>query len=120
MIGFPGGSDNKESSCNAGDPGLIPGLGRLPLEKETVTHSSIVRGIAELDTTEGLHTFLCELSLSVTEEIRENWREVERKQKRDTDMEMKIGVKSDTPPLPPSIPACTANRRKSQGEEETW
>ena len=26
--GFPGGSNNKESACNAGDPGLIPGLGR--------------------------------------------------------------------------------------------
>ena len=25
---FPGGSDNKESACNAGDPGSIPGLGR--------------------------------------------------------------------------------------------
>ena len=30
--GFPGGSDNKESTCNAGDPGLIPGLGRSPGE----------------------------------------------------------------------------------------
>ena len=28
--GFPGGSDGKESACNAGDPGLIPGLGRSP------------------------------------------------------------------------------------------
>ena len=28
----PGGSDGKESACNAGDPGLIPGLGRLPGE----------------------------------------------------------------------------------------
>ena len=27
-MGFPGGSDGKESTCNAGDPGLIPGLGR--------------------------------------------------------------------------------------------
>ena len=26
--GFPGGSDGKESACNAGDPGSIPGLGR--------------------------------------------------------------------------------------------
>ena len=26
--GFPGGSDGKESTCNAGDLGLIPGLGR--------------------------------------------------------------------------------------------
>ena len=25
---FPGGSDGKESACNAGDPGLIPGSGR--------------------------------------------------------------------------------------------
>ena len=29
-MGFPGGSDVKESSCNAGDLGLIPGLGRYP------------------------------------------------------------------------------------------
>ena len=28
--GFPGGSDGKESACNAEDPGLIPGLGRSP------------------------------------------------------------------------------------------
>ena len=27
-MGFPGGSDGKESACNVGDPGLIPGLGR--------------------------------------------------------------------------------------------
>ena len=27
-LGFPGGSDRKESSCNAGNMGLIPGLGR--------------------------------------------------------------------------------------------
>ena len=26
--GFLGGSDGKESACSAGDPGLIPGLGR--------------------------------------------------------------------------------------------
>ena len=26
--GFPGGSDGKEFACNAGDQGLIPGLGR--------------------------------------------------------------------------------------------
>jgi len=30
--GFPGGSDGKESACNAGDPGLIPRLGRSPRE----------------------------------------------------------------------------------------
>ena len=32
LIGFPGDSDGKESVCNAGDPGLIPGLGRSPGE----------------------------------------------------------------------------------------
>ena len=26
----PGGSDGKESTCNVGDLGLIPGLGRSP------------------------------------------------------------------------------------------
>ena len=30
--GFPGGSDDKESACSVGDPGLIPGLGRSPGE----------------------------------------------------------------------------------------
>ena len=29
---FPGGSDCKESACNAGDPHLIPGSGRSPGE----------------------------------------------------------------------------------------
>ena len=29
---FPGGSDGKESACNAGNPGLIPELGRSPGE----------------------------------------------------------------------------------------
>ena len=27
-MGFPGGSDGKESACNVGDSNLIPGLGR--------------------------------------------------------------------------------------------
>ena len=30
--GFPGGSDDKESACNAGDLGLIPGSERSPGE----------------------------------------------------------------------------------------
>ena len=32
--GFPGGSDGKESACNAEDPGSIPGLGRSPEEEK--------------------------------------------------------------------------------------
>ena len=31
-MGFPGGSAGKESTCNVGDLGLIPGLGRSPGE----------------------------------------------------------------------------------------
>ena len=31
-MGFPGGSDGKESTCNAGDPGFILGSGRSPGE----------------------------------------------------------------------------------------
>ena len=34
LQGFPGGSAGKESACNAGDLGLIPGLGRSPGKKE--------------------------------------------------------------------------------------
>ena len=30
LLGFPGGSDGKGSTCNVGDPGSIPGLGRSP------------------------------------------------------------------------------------------
>ena len=28
LLGFPGGSDGKESACSAGDLGLTPGVGR--------------------------------------------------------------------------------------------
>ena len=31
-MGFPGGPDGKESTCNAGDSGLIPGSGSSPGE----------------------------------------------------------------------------------------
>ena len=36
-MGFPGSSDGEESACNAGDLGLIPGLGRsgkIPWRRE--------------------------------------------------------------------------------------
>ena len=40
--GFPDRSVDKESACNAGDPGLILGSGDL-LEKAEATHSSNLR-----------------------------------------------------------------------------
>ena len=42
-MGFPGGSDSKESACNAGNLGSIPGLGRSP-EKEMATHPVFLPG----------------------------------------------------------------------------
>ena len=40
---FPGASDGKESACNAGDPGVIPGS-EDPLKKRLATHPSILAG----------------------------------------------------------------------------
>ena len=66
FLGFPGCSDSKESACNAGDLGLIPGLGRflggghgnpilawrIPVDRGT--WQSTIHGVAELDMTEQL------------------------------------------------------------------
>ena len=41
FLGFPCGSAGKESACNVGDLGSIPGLGKSP-EKGKATHSSIL------------------------------------------------------------------------------
>ena len=40
-MSFPGGSEVKNPPANAGDMGLIPGLGRS-MEKEMATHTSIL------------------------------------------------------------------------------
>ena len=59
-LGFLGGSNGKESACNVGHLGLIPGLGRFSGEGKA-THSSILAwripwtspcGCKEMDTTE--------------------------------------------------------------------
>ena len=72
-MGFPGGSDGKESACNAGDLGSIPGLGRFPgggngnplqyscLESPQGQRSLASYspwGLKELDTTEELSTYM--------------------------------------------------------------
>ena len=55
-LGFPGGSAGKESTCNTGDPSLIPGLGRsagegqgYPLQYSGLENSKdcIVHGVAK-------------------------------------------------------------------------
>ena len=41
LLRFPGGSDGKDSACNAGD--LVQSLGKEdPLEEEIATHSNIL------------------------------------------------------------------------------
>ena len=35
FLGFPGGSDGKESACNTGDLSSVPGLGRSPGERKS-------------------------------------------------------------------------------------
>ena len=66
--GFPGSSAGKESACNAGDLGLIPGLGRSPGEGKGLTPVSwpgelhgLYRpwGRKESDTTERLSLLKC-------------------------------------------------------------
>ena len=34
ISGFPGGSAGKESACNVGDLGSIPGVGKIPWRRE--------------------------------------------------------------------------------------
>ena len=62
-LGFPCGSAGKESACNAGDLGLIPGLGRSPGEEKgyplqysglEISIDCIVHVVTESDTTEQL------------------------------------------------------------------
>ena len=59
-MGFPCGSAGKESACNAGDLGLIPGLGRSPGESNgyALQYSGLENsspwGCKQVDTTEQL------------------------------------------------------------------
>ena len=69
LSGFPGGSDGKESACNAGDLGSIPRLGRSsgegngsPLQYSCLKNpmdggawQNTVHGVTESDMTEWLH-----------------------------------------------------------------
>ena len=41
-MAFPGGSAGKESACNTGDPGSIPGLGRSPGEQTGYPWASLM------------------------------------------------------------------------------
>ena len=68
QLGFPCGSAGKESACNAGDLGLIPGLGRshgegkgYPLRYSDLENSMdciVHGGHKELDMTERPKTYI--------------------------------------------------------------
>ena len=82
--GFPGGSDSKASACNAGDPGLISGLGRSsgegngnPLQYSCLENSmeggawlATVHGVAKSRTR--LNDFTFFLSCSFLEDLEED------------------------------------------------
>ena len=53
-MGFPGGSDGKESACKAGDLGLMPGSGRSPGEGNGYPFQYPGLGHKESDMTEQL------------------------------------------------------------------
>ena len=56
ILGFPCGSSGRESACNVGDLGLLPGLGRSPGEGKG--HSLQYSGLeSPMDTTERLSHF---------------------------------------------------------------
>ena len=82
LKGFPRSSVSKESACTAGDPGLIPRLGRSPREGIgyplqysglEISTDCIVHGVAESDTTErlSLSKYLKDNSLSIC--LPRNW-----------------------------------------------
>ena len=56
---FPGGSDSKESTCNAGDLGSIPGLGRSPGEGDgnSLKYSGLENSMQSMGSQRVRHNF---------------------------------------------------------------
>ena len=49
------GSDGKETTCSAGDPGFNPWVGKIPLEEDMATHSVLAWRIPWTEEPGGLH-----------------------------------------------------------------
>ena len=75
MLGFPGGSAGKESTCDAGDLNSIPGLGRSPGEGKgyprqySGLEKSIAWGSKESDRTERLSLSFFQVALVVSHSL---------------------------------------------------
>ena len=78
QLGFPGGSDSKESACSAEALSSLPGPGRSPGE-ENATHSSILAWKSSMDrgawqaTVHGVRNSTKWLSLSLKTTIELYW-----------------------------------------------
>ena len=70
---FPDSSAGKESACNAGDLGSIPGLGRYPAERKgsLLQYSGLENSMnCIVDTTEGLSLLIFHYILHFNEQER--------------------------------------------------
>ena len=62
QLGLLCGSEGKESACNSGDPGLIPGLGRSLGESESENHSVMSDSFLKEAPHLGLPVKLCRMT----------------------------------------------------------
>ena len=111
---FPGGSGSKESACNAGDPGLIPGSGRspgegngYPLQYSCLENSSGQRSLAgytpwghkESDMTDWLSFQFHDQDVMGNLEFPLNNTEC-KENKRKYNWDLKVGIREDFSPNP--------------------
>ena len=74
-MGFPSSSDGKPPACNAGDWGLVPGLGRCPGEgngnplRDPCLENSMDRGAWQA-TVHGIAKSRIELSVKITRHVK--------------------------------------------------
>ena len=89
--GFPYSSVGKESAYNAGDLGLIPGLGRSPGEdNRKATHSSILAWTVPRTESLAGHSPQGRKELDTTERLSNSWTQLNE-----------ISITSDTQMTPP-------------------
>ena len=69
LMSLPGGSDEKESACNVGDPGLIPGVVRSPGERNVNSLSILAWKIPWTEEPGGLQSPWGHKELNTTEQL---------------------------------------------------